>query len=223
MNQRDLFAQKLAKIKSELGPTNLLLVSKTRSLEEIKIYYELGQRDFGENRVQELKEKAQALLETCPEIRWHMIGHLQSNKVNQLYQVPHLHAIHSVDDEDLVKKLVASEHLLKKDLDIFLQLNTSGEGEKSGFESFEELRKSAEFLFKSTHLKLKGLMTMGTLRTDHFQAEALRCFKQLNQDKERLEKELNLKLQTSMGMSQDYHLALKEHSDWVRLGTMMFE
>lgn len=219
---REFFAQKLNQLKSELQGSKLLIVSKTRSLEEIKAYYELGHRDFGENRVQELSDKAMELLKVCPEIRWHMIGHLQTNKINALFSVPNLYAIHSVDDRECVEKLIKSEDRLDHDVLVFLQFNTSHEAEKSGFETYTDLVASAELIVKSKRLKLSGLMTMGTLRTEDFEAEAGRCFQDLNVEKEKLQNELGIPLQTSMGMSQDYKIAIREKSDWVRLGTMMF-
>lgn len=217
----EFYNQKLKSIENKLRDTNLLIVSKTRSIEEIKSYYELGQFDFGENRVQELEQKAETLKEECPRIRWHMIGHLQSNKVNQLFQIPNLHAIHSVHDQALVEKMIKAQDKLIKPLKIFLQFNTSKEEAKSGFETYAELRTAAE-LAKTSSLTLAGLMTMGTLRTENFQDEAKRCFNQLNELKEQLASEMNLKLETSMGMSQDYEIAIAEKSNWIRLGTMMF-
>jgi len=223
LTQKDLFAQKLRTIKSELNNTQLLIVSKTRSIEEIKIYYELGHRDFGENRVQELLEKSFSLQNDCPEIRWHMIGHLQTNKVNQLFSVQNLYAIHSVDDRELVEKMIKAQDRLSQEVFVFLQFNTSHEAEKSGYETYTDLEASAELLLKCSKLKLKGLMTMGTLRTENFEAEAGRCFQDLQVEKEKLQNELNVRLETSMGMSQDYKIAVREKSDWVRLGTMMFQ
>lgn len=222
MKTRSDYQKKLQDLKAELGSTALLIVSKTRSLEEIKAYYDLGHRDFGENRVQELEEKALALKESCPDIRWHMIGHLQSNKINQLFRVPNLFAIHSVHDRHLVDKLLAAEEKLNHPVEVYLQFNTSKEEEKSGFETYTELLESAEFLVKAKKLKLVGLMTMGTLRTENFEAEAGRCFQDLIVEKDKLQAELGIKLKTSMGMSQDYKIALREKSDMVRIGTMMF-
>lgn len=223
MPDRKAFLQtKLDSIKAELKSSNLLIVSKTRPLEDIAMYYDLGHRDFGENRVQELSEKALALQDRCPEIRWHMIGNLQSNKINQLFAIPHLYAIHSVPDEELLLKLIKAEDRLAHELQIFLQFNTSKEAEKSGFETYHALCEAAEFALKAKKLKLAGVITMGTLRTDNFEAEAGRCFQDLVVEKRKLEAELNIKLQTSMGMSQDYKIAIREGSDWIRLGTMMF-
>lgn len=214
---------RLSSLKNELGTTSLLIVTKTRPLEDIRTYYELGHRDFGENRVQDLEEKAMALHKECPDIRWHMIGHLQTNKINHLFAVPNLYAIHSVDDRECVEKLIKAEDKLVHDVKVFLQFNTSHEAEKSGFETYTDLLASAELLVKAKHLKLAGLMTMGTVRTEDFEAEAGRCFQDLNVEKVKLETELGLKLMTSMGMSQDYKIAIRERSDWVRLGTVMFQ
>ncbi len=213
---------KLLELIPELESTCLVIVSKTRPVEDIKIYYELGHRDFGENRVQELAEKAEILKNDCPQIRWHMVGHLQTNKVNNLFKVPNLFAIHSVDDRELVDKLISAEEKLDHPVEIYLQFNTSKEDEKSGFETYTELAESAELLLNRKKLKLAGLMTMGTLRTENFESEAGRCFQDLHVEKEKLQSEFNIKLKTSMGMSQDYKIAIRERSDLVRLGTMMF-
>lgn len=207
---------------AEIGKTKLLIVSKTRPVEDIIIYYDLGHRDFGENRVQELQEKSELLRERCPEIRWHMIGHLQSNKINALYSVHNLYAIHSVDDEEILAKLLKAEDKLAHEVKVFLQFNTSKEEEKSGFETYHALCEAAELALNSKKVKLAGLMTMGTLRTEDFEKEAGRCFQDLVVEKRKLEDELNLKLETSMGMSQDYKIALREGSDWIRIGTSMF-
>lgn len=223
MGNRELFQKRLSAVRSELGGAQLLIVSKTRSLEEIQTYYDLGHRDFGENRVQELQDKAEALREKCPEIRWHMIGHLQSNKINQLFKTQNLFAIHSVHSRELLDKLLASEEKLCHELKIFLQFNTSHEAEKSGLETYTDLEMAAETALSGKKLKLQGLMTMGTLRTEEFEKEASRCFQDLVTEKSKLEAELGIKLETSMGMSQDYRIAVREGSDWVRLGTMMFE
>jgi PLP dependent protein len=223
MLSKEALSDKLRSIQSQLkNNSHLLIVSKTRSEDEISTYYDLGQRDFGENRVQELQEKAEHLKSICPEIRWHMIGHLQSNKVNQLFSIPNLWAIHSVDDEDLLRRLLKAEARLTQVVRVFLQFNTSKEDEKSGFDDFATLKAAAQLIPSSSKIKLQGVMTMGTLRTEDFAAEARRCFKELNSLKEKLGSELHLKLETSMGMSQDYQIALSEQSDWIRLGTMMF-
>lgn len=199
-----------------------MIVSKTRPAQDIQTYYDLGHRDFGENRVQELLEKSEQLKTSCPEIRWHMIGNLQSNKINQLFGTHNLWAIHSVDDQDLLEKLIKSESRLKSEVRVFLQYNTSKEDEKAGFEDYDSLKAAAKLIPAGSKIKLYGLMTMGTLRTENFEGEAKRCFQELNQIKDRLSKELSLPIKTSMGMSQDYKIALEESANWIRLGTMLF-
>jgi pyridoxal phosphate enzyme (YggS family) len=221
-SSQSIFAQKLQDLQKELSTSKLLIVSKTRSIDEIQVYYQLGHRDFGENRVQELGEKAEALKASCPEIRWHMIGNLQSNKINQLFATPNLWAIHSVDSEDLLDKLIKAREKLNQDVRLFLQFNTSKEMEKSGFEDYDTLLVAAKKIPAQSHLKLFGVMTMGTLRTENFKEEARRCFQELNEIAKTLSKDTSLPIQTSMGMSQDYQIALGEKSNWIRLGTTMF-
>lgn len=225
MSDRKAFLQgKLSEVKSRLkSGVTLVIVSKTRPIEDIQMYYELGIRDFGENRVQELFEKSELLKKKCPDIRWHMIGHLQSNKINQLFTIENLHSIHSVHDQALLDKLMKAEHRLSHEVEIYLQFNTSMEVEKSGFETYTELKTAAECAQKARNLRLVGLMTMGTLRTENFERDAGVCFQNLRVEKEKLEAELNLKLRTSMGMSQDFEIAIREGTNCVRLGTMMFQ
>lgn len=222
MKRINEFRERLSSLKSELGHASLLIVSKGRSIDEIKTYYSLGHRDFGENRVQELAEKSLVLEEVCPDIRWHMIGHLQSNKLNNLLKIKNLYAIHSLDSSELVQKISAIEGRTIGKIRLFLQVNTSKEVEKSGFENLDELKESGRTIMMSKSYILYGLMTMGTVRTTDFEAEARRCFKELNGIKEGLEKDLHVNLKTSMGMTQDYKIALEEKSDWIRIGTRMF-
>ncbi len=224
MSDRKAFLQrKLSEVQPKLKGTSLLIVSKTRPIEDIQMYYELGLRDFGENRVQELFEKSELLKKKCPQIRWHMIGNMQSNKINQLFTIENLAAIHSVSDQALLDKLMKAEHRLSHAVDIYLQYNTSKEDEKSGFETYTELLSAAECALRARNLKLAGVMTMGTIRTENFERDAGNCFQELQVEKAKLEAELNLKLKTSMGMSQDFEIAVREGSDCVRLGTMMFQ
>ena len=131
-------------------------------------------------------------------------------------------AIHSVDSEDLLDKLIKAREKLNQDVRIFLQFNTSKEMEKSGFEDYDTLLVAAKKIPAQSHLKLFGVMTMGTLRTENFKEEARRCFQELNEIAKTLSKDTSLPIQTSMGMSQDYQIALGEKSNWIRLGTTMF-
>ena len=218
------FQEHLNRVLLDFSPRQqLLIVSKTRTLDEIKAYYDIGHRQFGENRVQELLLKSNELKASCPEIKWHMIGHLQSNKVKDLFKVHHLESIHSVDSVHLLDELIKNEHRLNQRVGIFLQFNTSREEEKSGFESRSELDVAIARFKNCEHLYLQGLMTMGALRVDDQMKSAEACFHQLSDLKDELDQKWGLDLQLSMGMSQDYKIALAVGANWVRLGTMMFD
>ncbi len=193
-----------------------MAVSKTKSAEAIKSAYEAGQRDFGENKVQELAQKAQLLCEECPNINWHFIGSLQSNKINSLLKVPNLVSIHSIDSIKLLNKLLSKK--TDKKIGVFLQVNTSGEDEKSGFEDFEQLSVAAMSI-KSESFYFQGLMTIGKIRTDEFESDAKACFLRLNEYKERLNSD---DLELSMGMSSDFKIAIECGSNWVRIGSGIF-
>ena len=212
---------KSAEQRSEGRSSDVLLVAvtKTRSAEEINRAIEAGITDIGENRVQEITEKH----DKVAPVRWHMIGHLQSNKVKDLFKVHNLTAIHSVDSFSLIESLLKYQDRLTHQVDIFLQFNTSGEEEKSGFEKATDLDQACELLKNSQVLKVAGLMTMGALRVEDQLKSALACFKELARIRDELSQKLKLPLALSMGMSQDYRLALSCGSNWLRLGTMMFE
>lgn len=225
MNRPEALAHNLHAIQSELtgSPAQLLVVSKTQALDDIRSLYQAGQRHFGENRVQELLEKDEALRDLTG-LRWHLIGPVQSNKINKLKSLERLVAIHSVASLELTHKLVDALSVRTQPLGLFLQVNTSGEAEKSGFETPEELTRAAEFLAANTGpVVLQGLMTMGTIRTDDVAGEAHRCFKQLVALRDQLQRSLKLpRLELSMGMSGDYLVARDYGSDWVRVGSKIF-
>ncbi|MCB9091576.1 MAG: YggS family pyridoxal phosphate-dependent enzyme [Halobacteriovoraceae bacterium] len=219
MNHQLKIAANFKAIHSELVNAKLLAVTKFRTQEEIEVLYDLGQRHFGENKVQELCEKALAL-DTKNDIHWHFIGNLQSNKVNQLLKVPNLYAIHSVDSLKLAEKLVSKEDLLKGPCKIFLEVKTSGEDEKHGFESLNEIKEAMAVFSSCKKFQLIGLMTMGRIRTEDLENEARICFKKLQNFKEQLGKPIS---ELSMGMSSDYKIAIEEGSNWVRIGSKLFE
>jgi pyridoxal phosphate enzyme (YggS family) len=197
----------------------LICVSKTFPISDIEILYRLGHRDFGENKVQELAEKALALANSCPEIRWHMIGHLQSNKIKKLLSLPNLAAIHSIDSIELLNKLIKSQY--DKSISIFLEVKTTSENEKAGFENLFDLKKAILILKDQNTFKLQGLMTIGSIRSHDFEKAALESFQKLMDLKRDLDQEFQLKpsLELSMGMSQDYRMALKMGSNYVRIGS----
>jgi pyridoxal phosphate enzyme (YggS family) len=213
----------------------LVAVTKTRSLEDIQTLYQLGVRDFGENRVSELSQKAQALKDYL-DIRWHFIGNLQTNKLNKLKDIPQLWAIHSVDRVDLLEALMEKLHLSQGPLRLFFQVNTSGEEEKSGFNTQAELDSALRYFFQNNTIGtqghkrfyFQGLMTMATIRTTDLVAEAHRCFQLCQQYAKRVETEFRAErshfgCELSMGMSQDFEIALKYQSRWLRIGSVLFE
>ncbi|MBS1729512.1 MAG: YggS family pyridoxal phosphate-dependent enzyme [Bacteroidetes bacterium] len=193
----------------------LVAVSKTRKPSEIMVLYDLGQRDFGENYVQELLEKKELLPK---DIRWHFIGHLQSNKVKQI--IPFIHLIHSIDSLNLLKEINKQSRKLNIHTPILLQAHIAREETKFGFDPNELetiIRVQApEF----THIHLKGLMGMASLTDDKsiIQQE----FEMLSTMFEKYRKqsaELNV---LSMGMSGDYQIALNYGSNMVRVGSLLF-
>lgn len=211
-NQRkNQLKENLDKVLENLGEeVTLIAVSKTHPCSDIELMYELGQRDFGENKVQDLKQKSDELAESCPDIRWHFIGALQSNKINKLVCVKNLQAIHSIDSIELYQKILAKDWPEK--LLFFLQVNTSGEKEKSGFDNMDELQATYDLEIP------EGLMTLGKIRTDDFENSAHSCFSYLTKVRDKIDPALKL----SMGMSSDYKIALEHGSDFVRVGSLIF-
>ena len=194
----------------------LIAVSKTFPASDVETLYNLGHRDFGENKVQDLIQKATELKETCPEIRWHFIGSLQTNKINQLLKTPNLVAIHSIDRMGLLEKVLNKTPSNK--IGLFLQYNTSGEEEKSGFTSFDQLQ-SAYLKIQHPQFFFQGLMTMGAIRTENFEQDARACFSKLHE----IATQLNApKTDLSQGMSQDFLIALEIGTDFIRVGRAIF-
>lgn len=206
-------------ISKELKEKNVTLVavSKTKSVEEILELYHLGQRDFGENYVQELVEKYQQLPK---DIRWHFIGHLQSNKVKLI--APFVHLIHSVDSEKLLKEINKEAKKNNRIIDCLLEVFIAKEETKFGLDN-HELQTLAMHYMDNTDDKnicIKGLMGMASFTNDK---EAVRKeFAFLKSLFDKL-KTTNSELQTiSMGMSADYKIAIEEGSNMVRIGSLLF-
>jgi len=207
------------------GKDPLIAVSKYYPFSDIQVVYDLGQRVFAESRVQDLKIKsAQAIEYGLNEIAWHFIGHLQSNKVKDLLKVKQLRAIHSIDSIKLLDELKKRESLLSDPIDIFLQINTSGESEKSGLVTVEDISLFIDHYKKLNFsmLNLAGLMTIGKVRTSNFEEDAKSCFSYLCELQKTLETRLGKELKLSMGMSSDYKWALEMGSDYIRVGSLIF-
>ena len=210
-------ADQLAEIKSGIpSGVTLVAVSKTHPLEKILDAYHAGQRVFGENKVQELVAKAEQLPE---DINWHLIGHLQTNKVK--YIAPFVSLIHAVDSFKLLQEIDKQAQKNNRVIACLLQIYIAKEQTKFGF-SYEEcsdLLQSGE-IEKLTHVKVIGLMGMAT-NTDNAD-QICQEFRQLNNFF--LEKKLIYPClkELSMGMSSDYKVALQEGATMVRIGSSIF-
>ena len=227
MPRCDDIAQKIKHLKGELGSTNLIAVTKYTTIEDAILTYQAEQFDLGENKVVDLKTRASYFSKNkYNNVRWHYIGHLQTNKVRDLLKIPNLYAIHSVDSLRLIEEMLKHQASFQgEELNIFLQVNTSQEDSKSGFETMDDLEKAIEVLLH-THspFKLKGLMTMGTVKTENFAEEAKRCFTELVKIKNYIQNKFTLiDLKLSMGMSQDYQIAKELGADYVRIGSLIFK
>jgi len=193
----------------------LVLVTKNVSPEVIMEAYSAGERCFGENRLQELEEKKQALPR---DIQWHFIGHLQTNKVKSMLSGVAL--IHSVDSVRLAQALEVKAAAEKIRLPVLVQVNTSGEQTKFGI-SAGQLPEVLKAVSESASLDLKGLMTIGPFTDD--EAAVRKSFRQLAALREEWAGKgfpgLNI---LSMGMSHDFEIAVEEGANMVRIGTAAF-
>ena len=202
------------------GKATLVAVSKTKPIEDIKALYELGQRDFGENYVQELVEKYEQLPK---DIHWHFIGHLQSNKVR--YIAPFVHLIHGVDSLSLLKELNKQALKNNRIISCLLQIHIAKEETKFGLDG-HELQELTRIIKSDEDLKnicVKGLMGMASFsnNTSLVRSE-FKYLKSLFDVNAQLSA-VNYKLSTlSIGMSSDYTLALEEGSNMVRIGSLLF-
>ena len=199
-----------------LSRLTLVAVSKTKPVEDIQELYDLGHRDFGENYVQELVDKAGKLPK---DIRWHFIGHLQTNKVKII--VPFIYLIHGVDSIKLLNEINKQGEKGKRVIDCLLQVHIAQEETKFGFDE-NELTGLFNDLSKLglNNVKIKGLMGMASLtdnisqvRTEFIQLRNL--YKKLQASSPELQV-------LSMGMSSDYKIALEEKSNMVRIGSLLF-
>ncbi len=190
----------------------LVAVSKTKSVADILELYNLGHRDFGENYVQELKEKAEQL---PGDIRWHFIGHLQSNKVKQIASFVHL--IHGADSLSLLKEINKQAAKNNRVIDCLLQVHIAQEETKFGMDE-DEL--TNVLMCKFTNVKICGLMGMASFTND---MEKVRNeFKQLKILFKRLVTHNSQLTTLSIGMSSDYKIAIEEGSNMVRIGSLIF-
>jgi pyridoxal phosphate enzyme (YggS family) len=201
----------------EKNNSQLVAVTKYRSIEDVNSLYNYGQRKMGENKVQEIVKKAPLLPE---DIEWHMIGHLQKNKVVKL--LPYVKMIHSVDSIDLLLEIEKQAAKIKKDISILLQVHISDEEQKYGFglTSFEKVFLDIEKL-NLKHSKIVGLMGMASFTDD--QSKISNEFNSLKHLYDQLSKNNSNLSILSMGMSGDYQLAIESGSNMLRIGSLLFE
>ncbi len=210
--------QKISEICEKCGRNpaeiTLIAVSKNNPISAIEEAQKCGLIHFGENKAQELRDKA----ELKSDVVWHFIGHLQTNKVK--YAVKAAEFIHSVDSEKVleeINKRAASENKIQK---ILFEVNTSDESNKFGLKDFESLKKLVELSNEMTNVDIKGLMTMAPY-TDN--RKIIRdCFVQLRLWKEKLNEEGADLTELSMGMTNDFDIAIEEGATMIRIGTAIF-
>jgi len=208
--------QAYKKIKNELDAKRITLVavSKTKSVVDIQALYDMGQRDFGENYVQELTDK-QAILPR--DIRWHFIGHLQSNKVK--YIAPFVHLIHGVDSLSLLKEINKQAVKNNRVIDCLLQVHIAEEETKFGF-GLQELENQFQELTAFENANVVGLMGMASFSDD--MNKVRNEFMQLRSVFDKLNIQHSAFSILSMGMSGDYTIAIEVGSTMVRIGSLLF-
>ncbi|OYQ31861.1 YggS family pyridoxal phosphate-dependent enzyme [Flavobacterium cyanobacteriorum] len=216
-----MIADNLLHIKSSLSPhVTLVAVSKTKPVADLMQAYNAGQRIFGENKIQEMAEKWEQMPK---DIQWHMIGHVQTNKVK--YMAPFVSLVHGVDSLKLLAEINKQAKKNGRVIDCLLQMHIAEEETKFGMDEQElnMLLQSDEFK-QMQNVRVTGLMGMATFTDDEEQIRKeftylATIFKHLGQQPETL----NLKPRTlSMGMSGDYHIAIECGSNMVRIGSSIF-
>jgi pyridoxal phosphate enzyme (YggS family) len=207
----------LAQIRESIQEeVTLVAFSKTKPVSDLMEAYHAGQRIFGENKIQEMADKYE---EMPKNIEWHMIGHVQRNKVK--YMAPYVSLVHGVDSFRLLKEIDKQAHKNNRIINCLLQLHIAEEDTKFGLDSNElsEILGSEEFQ-QLQHVKVIGLMAMATYTKNEVQLR--REFKQLKSQFNSLQKKLPEAKTLSIGMSSDYKIAIEEGSTMVRIGSSIF-
>lgn len=208
---------KLQNIHGELPDrVTLIAVSKTKPVSDIQEAYNIGQRDFGENKIQEMTSKWEELPK---DIRWHMIGHVQTNKVK--YMAPYVHLIHAVDSFKLLKEINKQAKKNERTIQCLIQVKIAEEDSKYGL-SIEDAKKllAGTEVTSLTNIKIRGLMGMATFtdQTDQIRSE-FEIIKNLFDELKNEEKGFDT---LSIGMSGDYKLAIEQGSTMIRIGSSIF-
>ena len=207
--------QQISNIKNEiLDKADLIAVSKTRSIQEIKEAYDYGQLKFGENRVQEIVNKQSKLPN---DIEWHMIGHLQKNKVK--YIARFINLIHSLDRISLAKEIDKQAKKEERIIKCLIQIKISKEDSKFGIK-IEEFRDFYKSLETFENINIIGLMGMATFTNDiELINEEFKMIKRIYDDIASIDSKFKI---LSIGMSDDYNIALKNGSNMIRIGSKIF-
>lgn len=202
--------EKIKEILNEIGSTTLVAVSKTKPNSDILDAYNLGLRDFGENYVQELISKMDRLPK---DIRWHMIGHLQTNKVKDLVK-RNIYLIESVDSEKLANTINKEALKNNKIINILIEVNIVNDSNKTGC-NLKDLDNLIKYVKSLSNINLLGLMAIGPITDNH--DEIRKYFKMMKVLKDKYQFSI-----LSMGMSHDYKIAITEGADIIRIGTKIF-
>ena len=193
----------------------LVAVSKLKPVELIEEAFSLGLRDFGENRTPEFQQKAETL---SKEINWHFIGHLQTRKVKEV--VPYAYLIHSVDTLKLAREINKRARNIKKIQNVLIEIKTSYEETKAGLVDSNEIKDVLDFCIEAENINVQGFMTMAPFTDD--EEEIRKSFKKLKNLFEDFNGNgYNLK-HLSMGMTNDFEIAIEEGATIVRIGTAIF-
>ncbi|MDH0659500.1 MULTISPECIES: YggS family pyridoxal phosphate-dependent enzyme [unclassified Empedobacter] len=193
----------------------LVAVSKTKPVEDLQEAYAAGMRDFGENKIQEMCDKYEVLPK---DIRWHMIGHVQTNKVK--YMAPFVHLIHGVDSLKLLKEIHKQAEKNNRVIDVLLQQFIADEETKFGLDEEEIQQIMQEEIQHLPNVRVVGLMGMATFTEDESQIhEEFRSLKSNFDSLKSIYQNISI---LSMGMSGDYQIAIEEGSTMVRIGSSIF-
>ena len=218
----DRVRENIEKIKTQIVPYTPTIVAVTKYFDESQIlkYYELGFRDFGENRVKDAVEKMKKLPEeVLQNSKFHLIGHLQTNKVK--LAVGNFDLIHSVDSLKLAQAISVEAKAKGITQKILLQINNANEEQKSGF-SPSEIKEQFMDILKLDNIKVCGVMNMAPINSSKENLHKL--FGNIKQIYDELQSEFGVELnQISMGMSNDFKIALEEGATIIRLGRILFE
>ena len=211
----DKIAESCIKCGRNRSEIRLIAVSKTQPEEVINEALRAGINNLGENKAQELRDKSELIR---GEFKWHFIGHLQTNKVK--YVIKAAEFIHAVDSIKLAEEINRKSKEINKNQKVLLEIKTSDEATKFGLSNEKEIFDVAQFCNKNSNLELVGLMTMAPYTDDE---NVIRnCFVQLRLLKEKLNKNEFALSELSMGMTNDYKIAIEEGATMLRIGTAIF-